>query len=88
MRWMWLSMYDATLASACFEHPQPLLGKKGSCSKRRHARVRHTGKRRNFRLPRREIVNVESVQMPVAAGAREDLHEVDRGFEEIGQLPC
>ena len=64
-----------------------LMGLAVPTSNRHHPCIPHTSQMRNIPLPRGKIVDIESAEMIVPAGAREDLHEVDRGLEEIRQLP-
>ena len=57
-------------------------------SKRHYSRISHARQLCDIPLPCRQVVGIESAELIVPAGACEDLHEVDGGFEEIRQLPC
>ena len=50
------------------------------------AGVRNAGQVRHVALPGDEVACAEPAKIVVAAGAGEDLHQVDRGFEVVGQL--
>jgi hypothetical protein len=55
---------------------------------RANAAIGHAGKARHLRLPGRQVINAELVEMRVPAGARQDLHQLHRRFEEARQSFC